>query len=233
MKLDLAGGANATPSLQPAEKRATIHIKKPSSRDLPNPSLGTCHVGAQEILVQRNRDNSNAQYGEPPSYDQRQTSQPNQPLQDGYVYYGGNEGVVAWSAVPLANDTDVRVFPFTAAQSPMHYELVVSNIPIPLTLNPGDSKTIQLERLDIDDVTVTREDGTTYDVKGSYQLFRQGAAGSWIPITTRTDCSNGGAAQQSWPTATGVDVPAGTYRVLLSYTTAEGAKTQDNTYTVP
>ncbi len=233
VKHDLASGENAALSLQPAEKRATIRIKKPSSRDLPNPPA-SCHVAAQEILVQRNRDNSNGQYGEPPSYDQRQTQQPaGVAIQDGYMYYASGEGIVAWAAVPLANDTDVRVFPFVATEAPMHYELFVSNLGIPIALNPGDTKTIQLERLDIDDVAVTREDGTVYNVKGTYQVFKQGAAGSWVPLTSRTDCGAGAAAQATWPTGTGIDVPAGAYRVLVNYTTAEGAKTQDNTYTVP
>jgi hypothetical protein len=97
---------------------------------------------------------------------------------------------------------------------------------------------VQLERLDVDDVEVEKEDGTTYKVNGSWQVWRQGPNASWIPVTQRTgqysDCSGtGGAVAATYRTNTGIDVLAGTYRIVVSYSTAEGAKTQDFTVSVP
>ena len=229
----LANGENATPSLTPTDQRATITIKKPASRDLPDVPVQQCHVAAQSMLVQRSVDNSVGTYGEVPSYDQRLNVGVQGALINGQVVYGSSEGVVAWAGLPLAADTTVKVFPFAASEGAMHYELVVNNVAVPIALTPGATKTIQLERLDIDDVAVTKETGEVYNVKGTWQLFRQGPAASWIPITVRHDCSNGASTAVSYGTGTGVDVLPGTYRVLISYTTAEGAKTQDQTVTVP
>jgi hypothetical protein len=73
---------------------------------------------------------------------------------------------------------------------------------------------ITLHRLDVNDVTVTREDGTTYTVKGSYSL-------------------NYGGVQVAGPftTGTGIDVLPGTYQFSLSYTSFDGPQTQTQTLT--
>jgi hypothetical protein len=68
---------------------------------------------------------------------------------------------------------------------------------------------------------------------GSWQLYRQGPNGSWLPITMRQDCSNGAGQQIAFPTNSGVDVLPGTYRLVISYTTGEGPKTQEQVVTVP
>jgi hypothetical protein len=230
----LAGGDNATVSLDPSDQRATIVVKKPAARDLPDAPVPQCHMATRTFLVHRRVDNSNGQYGEPASYDQRNTQQPAAAIQNGYVNYSNAyDQATSWAGLPMKDDTTVKVFPFAASEGANHYELVVNNVAMPLALKPGDTKTIQLERLDVDDVEITKETGETYTVHGSFQLFRQGPNASWIPITVRQDCSNGGGQQVAFPTNTGIDVLPGTYRLLISYSTAEGAKQQDQTVTVP
>jgi hypothetical protein len=133
----------------------------------------------------------------------------------------------------MKDDTTIKVFPFAASEGANHYEIVVNNVPVPLQLGPGDTKTIKLERLDVDDVEVTKENGETYMVRGTWQLYRQGPNNAWLPITIKQDCSNGAGQAASFPTNAGLDVLPGTYRLVISYTTGEGPKTQEQTVTVP
>jgi hypothetical protein len=81
-------------------------------------------------------------------------------------------------------------------------------------LNQSQANAIVLHRLDVDSVTITREDGSTYVVAGTYTL-------------------NYGGVQVAGPynTATGIDVLPGTYQFSLSYTDADGPKTQTQTLT--
>ena len=231
-KKDLAAGENANLALTPSDKRGTIIVKKPT-RDLPDAVVAN-HTVAQSQIIQRNRDNAALAYGELPSYDQRNTSQPaGTPIQPGYLNYGPNEGVVAWAALPLKDDTTIKVFPFAASEGAMHYEVVVSNVAQNIALTPGQTKTIQLERIEVDDVEVTKETGEVYTQRGTWQIFRQGPNNAWIPMTSRVDGSNGAGTQQNYATNSGLDVLAGTYRVIITYSTAEGQKTQDQTVTVP
>lgn len=84
-----------------------------------------------------------------------------------------------------------------------------------VVLSQSTDNNISLHRVDVDDVVVTREDGTTYTVKGSYVLKLAGVnvAG---PLST----------------ATGIDVLPGTYDLVTSYTTADGPQTQTDTFTL-
>jgi hypothetical protein len=68
---------------------------------------------------------------------------------------------------------------------------------------------VHLHRLDIDDVIVTREDGTSFTTAGTYVL-------------------NFGGKKIAGPfnTKTGLDLLPGTYEVVVSYTTALGPQTK-------
>lgn len=76
----------------------------------------------------------------------------------------------------------------------------------------GDNS-ITLHRIDVDDVLVRREDGSTFVVRGTYEIWFEGAklAG---PFATNT----------------GLDALPGSYELRVAYTTANGAAT--NTYAV-
>ncbi len=68
---------------------------------------------------------------------------------------------------------------------------------------------VRIHRIDIDDVFVTREDGSTYTTAGTYELWFAGAK-LIGPFATHS----------------GLDVLPGAYEVVVSYATAEGAKTK-------
>lgn len=230
IKKTIARGSNQAIDLNPPERRATIHVNAPK-RENPN-ATATCSSANRNFIVQRKVQNANNAYSEPDGYSQRIGTEGTTPS------YSAAEGIVAWRSVPLDKDMDIRVFPFAELEAPMHYEWIVNGVVIPIDAKPGQTTTIDMQRLDVDDVEVEKEDGSTYSVKGTYQVYRQGPNASWIPITQPigqySDCS-GSSGRATWtpPTGTGMDLPEGTYRVVISYNTAEGAKTQDQTVTLP
>jgi hypothetical protein len=59
---------------------------------------------------------------------------------------------------------------------------------------------------------VTREDGTTYTTRGSYEIYFGGAR-----------------VAGPYATSTGLDLLPGTYELVLTYATADGSKTQHKT----
>jgi hypothetical protein len=82
-------------------------------------------------------------------------------------------------------------------------------------LSQASTNGISLHRIDVNDVTITREDGTTYTTKGTYTL-------------------NYGGVQVVGPysTGTGIDVLSGTYEFSLTYTDFDGVQTQTQTITL-
>ena len=146
-----------------------------------------------------------------------------------------HHGVVAFQRLDLGTPAAFKVFPFTAAEAPHHYEVVVNNVIVKVDAQPGQTVTIPIERLDVDDVEVVTEAGATRFVKGTYQVFRQEGSG-WRLVSLwdrRVNCSNVAGMLNTFATGTGLDVPAGTYKVEIKYTTAEGAKSQEHVVTVP
>jgi hypothetical protein len=83
---------------------------------------------------------------------------------------------------------------------------------VPITVPDGGQVTVNLKRIDVRDVTLQREDGTSYVVKGTYRVFSEndGNVDGFGNILT----------------GFGVDVLPGRYRIELAYTTAEGPKSQ-------
>ncbi|MBI5543014.1 MAG: hypothetical protein HY901_03950 [Deltaproteobacteria bacterium] len=81
-----------------------------------------------------------------------------------------------------------------------------------VALSQTGSNTLSLNRVDVDDVTVTREDSSTYVARGTYELYFGGI------------CVAG-----PYDTATGIDVLPGDYELVLKYRTADGEKIQRQT----
>jgi len=81
-----------------------------------------------------------------------------------------------------------------------------------ITLNQAATNTINLKRLDIDNVEITRENGSTYTVTGTYEIYFGG---------TRV--------AGPYNTNTGVDLLPGTYELVTSFSTADGPQTQRET----
>ena len=78
-----------------------------------------------------------------------------------------------------------------------------------VVLSQTSSNTLSLNRVDVDDVTVTREDGSTYVARGTYELY-----------------FGGNRVAGPYNTATGIDVLPGDYELVVKYRTADGEKTQ-------
>jgi hypothetical protein len=231
VKKTLAQGENAQIALVPNDVRGTIVIKAPAARELPNAPTNGCQTKDRTFIVQRRVENG----GEPNPYDQRMV-QANPTKESNHI--GQNEGIDAWRALAITGTTTLKVFPFTAAEAPKHYDVVVNSLVQTLDVKPGKTSTVQLERLDVDDVEVEREDGSKYNEHGTWKVWRKDANGAWEPLTRRygqySDCS--GSAQNiqaDFPTGHGIDVLPGDYRIQVDYSTAEGAKKQEFTVSVP
>jgi hypothetical protein len=154
---------------------------------------------------------------------------------DGSPTYHGDDGVVSFQRLDLASNATFKVFPFTASEAPHHYEVVVNNVIVKVDARPGQTVTIPIERLDVDDVEIVTEAGDRRYVKGTYQVFRREGS-TWRLLSLwdrRTNCSTVASMLNTFPTGTGIDVPSGTYKVVVKYTTADGAKSQEHVVTVP
>ena len=77
-----------------------------------------------------------------------------------------------------------------------------------------------LGRLDVDHVAVKRPDGTTEKVEGSYHVMAVDGVTSII---------------DGWyPTNTGLDLPPGTYKLIVNYPTSAGTEGRfEETFTTP
>lgn len=83
------------------------------------------------------------------------------------------------------------------------------------TLSQTAANAFTLRRVDVDDVLVTREDGSTYTARGTYELYL-----------------NGLRVAGPYSTHTGIDALPGTYELVISYSTADGPKMQKHTFTL-
>ena len=75
-----------------------------------------------------------------------------------------------------------------------------------VTLNQNGAD-VTLHRIDVDDVTVTREDGTTFVTRGTYELYYGGVL-----------------VAGPYDTNSGIDALAGDYELVVKYNTLEGQK---------
>ncbi len=111
-------------------------------------------------------------------------------------------------AVPTASTTTLNLRAF---QSPgCVYTLRAGGRAV--TLSQTETNKITLNRLDVDDVAVTREDGLTYTVKGTYEVYYGGALVAG-PFNTNT----------------GLDFLPGTYELVIKFSTADGPQVQRET----
>jgi len=76
-----------------------------------------------------------------------------------------------------------------------------------VNLNQAADNNISLSRIDLNDIEVTREDGTKYFTPGTYEIY-----------------FGGNLVAGPYNTKTGVDVLPGAYEVVVKYNTAEGPK---------
>jgi hypothetical protein len=219
-KQSLTGGQTAQLDATPVDAAATIILKR-SQRNFPDATpQGTYGAPARHFLIWAK--NATTRYAEPASYD----------VHYSHAYSPG-EGIADFQAFTLDADKTIRVFPFASTEAPNHYVYSLNGTTQTLNLTPGQTTTISVERLDVNDVKITDENGNTRFVSATYQVYQQGAGNVWNPVQGRIDGSSGAPTTLTFPTKTGIDVLTGTYKIVLSYTDAEGAKSQEIVTTVP
>jgi hypothetical protein len=76
-----------------------------------------------------------------------------------------------------------------------------------MELESGETKVIDVERIDVHDIQVTDEQGNTTSAEGVYRVYKQ-ENGEWKPLGFPTS-----GQPFAFPTGTGIDVPPGTYKV--------------------
>jgi hypothetical protein len=84
-----------------------------------------------------------------------------------------------------------------------------------VALTQSGTNAVNLKRLDVDDVVVTRENGTTFSARGTFELYFEGRRVVG-PLATNM----------------GVDVLPGTYELVIKYSTGDGPKTQRHVLTL-
>lgn len=81
-----------------------------------------------------------------------------------------------------------------------------------VTLDQTRTNKVNLKRLDVDHVVVTREDNTSYVLPGRYEVY-----------------FGGNLVAGPFATNTGIDMLPGTYELVIKYTTAEGPQVEHYT----
>jgi hypothetical protein len=114
-------------------------------------------------------------------------------------------------SVPATTTTQLKLNAFV--ETNCVYTLNVAGRPTQLSQTAANN--IKLHRLDVDNVEVTKEDGTTYMASGKYEVYFGG---------TRV--------AGPYNTNTGIDLLPGTYELVITFNTADGPQTQRETFTL-
>lgn len=114
-------------------------------------------------------------------------------------------------SVPATTTTQLKLKAFV--ESACVYTLNAGGRTV--TLAQTTTNSVKLYRLDVDNVEVTKEDGSTYTTTGRYEVYFGG---------TRV--------AGPYNTNTGIDLLPGTYELVITFTTADGQQTQRETFTL-
>jgi hypothetical protein len=111
-------------------------------------------------------------------------------------------------------DTTYHAYPVDADGGWYQFQISLGmQMGVPLASN--HTFDIHVRRIDVNDVAVTREDGSIVYVPGTYVVsYRDPTSGSYQQVLSGVFCSN--------PTRSGVDVIPGQYKVVTTYDLPEG-----------
>ena len=133
----------------------------------------------------------------------------------------------------IESEKDYYVFPKFKADG-SNYPLVVALNNSTQAFVPKEGKTteMRIERIDVNDVSVTREDGTVYKVKGKYEVYKKvGSIWELVVVHSRPP-SNCGLTKivgnRKFSTPSGLDVWPGEYKVLVHFNTLEGSDVSEH-----
>ncbi|WP_394826633.1 hypothetical protein [Pendulispora albinea] len=99
-------------------------------------------------------------------------------------------------------------------------------VPVPLGERGQGALPFRIGRVDVDDVAVPQSDGSTKMVRGTYQVFRKygvDSGGRDLFSTANAACKR----DSTFSTRTGVDLPPGRYKLVVSYRAADGTQKQN------
>jgi hypothetical protein len=132
-------------------------------------------------------------------------------------------------------DWSTLVDPVDASGAAVPYVVSAYGLHTKLTTSVAGSYALQTHRLEIDDVQLTREDGSTYSHPGTWHVQVVGTGGALTdhPWYTRTrdgvlsdgtpNCIN---PTNVFPTKTGIDVLPGSYQVIVQWVDGTGSQSK-------
>ncbi|WP_394833031.1 hypothetical protein LVJ94_41665 [Pendulispora rubella] len=122
---------------------------------------------------------------------------------------------------------DVGRYKYTTASYTL--SLVGGTVVLPLGALGEGPVTYQIGRLDVEDVAVRQNDGSTKMVRGAYEVFPKTGtdASGKETFADRSIVSSCNSSLQGAPTHTGYDMVRGRYKVVVSYPTAEAGTKRD------
>lgn len=207
------------------EMRATLILTSPQ-KTYPDALPMTEHCGQSTNVVQR-RD----------AFDQNLRFHVPFPVLlerwGGVRHRSGLESIVDAYKTSLKAETMIRFFPVRDDNmGALNYELVVNNSAMALKMSAGQTYRLEIPRIDVNDVLVTREDGVQEYVAGTYDIYvpNPEQLGGWklLEMVDWPNCFHDAVlAPGDFKTKTGVNVVPGVYKVVVTYPTQEGTKVHE------
>lgn len=202
--------------LKPDDVRSFLQIKK--ADELFQDAVDAETVTRAVYVVHRSKINEAAQFHVPFG------------LYDNINYSSEGEiNLINSVALSKKKDSQIAFFPSADGRKDLDYELVVNNTWMPIKAKRGQTVTVQLKRIDVNDVQVRQEDGTTYMASGTYQvsaLVRTASSGTntWQVLKVPRFTTSSPSAISNFPTKSGLTVVPGLYKIKVDYSTREGRR---------
>lgn len=140
--------------------------------------------------------------------------------------------------VHLHSNTEAKYIPYFNAQY-IHLELVINNtwLTLPFSTN-AQQHTLNIARIDLNDILINQEDGQEYRARGRYDLYiknhsAQTSDEHWLYVQPikflnhHLDGSTVAVSEGNFITGHGLSVVPGEYKLDVKYETGEGEKTQE------
>lgn len=137
----------------------------------------------------------------------------------------------------LVQSVDGKIVPVASAEG--HYFYVEQGLTIwvntqgaDLETHPGQTTDLRIQRIEVKDVLINHDDGSSEYIKGQYRVFQRDAQGEVVGPPLRklvfsslSECQ-GVNDLESFPTQTGLDVLPGRYRVIIDFVTKAGPQSE-------
>jgi hypothetical protein len=228
LSIDLLPGEVKLVDMTPPDRRVTLTIANPQ-RQFVNVRPSSCSTQRTWVVFRHSR----------PYY--RDNFFLFEPLPDVQSDLRNTlQGITEAVAIEPTGSKTIRYFSVESstghAPFPRH-EVVVNNMAEVLSpVRTGNATFIQLKRIDVNDVNVVREDGSSYIRSGLFSVWKRDFPSYEtdynpsvkLPNYSRENCAELPSIipTTNFATLSGVDVLPGRYRIEVKYDTEEGRKTQ-------